>query len=60
MTTNPLLATGDLPRFSAIRPEHVRPAVQTVLKENRQALESLLADIESRQVDFDHDIVFLE
>ncbi|MGM0413195.1 MAG: oligopeptidase A [Pseudomonadota bacterium] len=33
---NPLLRDFDLPPFSAIRPEHVEPAVDTVLAENRQ------------------------
>ena len=39
---NPLLELSDLPRFSAIRPEHVEPAVDQVLAENRAALQSLL------------------
>jgi oligopeptidase A len=60
MTANPLLATGDLPRFSAIRPEHVRPALREILDENRGELERLLADAASRRADFDHDIVSLE
>ncbi|MFP4696560.1 oligopeptidase A [Thiohalospira sp.] len=33
---NPLLSDFDLPPFSAIRPEHVEPAIDTVLAENRQ------------------------
>ena len=33
---NPLLRDFDLPPFSAIRPEHVEPAVDAVLAENRQ------------------------
>jgi len=60
MTANPLLATDDLPRFSAIRPEHVRAALREVLDENRQELERLLADADSRRADFDHDVVSLE
>jgi len=60
MTTNPLLATGGLPEFSAIRPEHVRPALREVLDENRRELEQLLANANSRRADFDHDIVALE
>ena len=36
---NPLLAQGPLPAFTAIRPEHVEPAVRQVLAEQRAALE---------------------
>lgn len=43
MTTNPLLAPEGLPAFSRIRPEHVAPALETVLAANRAALEALLA-----------------
>jgi oligopeptidase A len=60
MIANPLLAAGDLPRFSTIRPEHVRPALQEVLDENRRQLEQLLASADSRRANFDHDIVSLE
>ena len=38
---NPLLAAGDLPRFAAIEPEHVEPAVQWLLRTNRDALDGL-------------------
>ncbi|MDR3418344.1 MAG: M3 family metallopeptidase [Nevskia sp.] len=43
---NPLLepaAPGTLPAFDRIRPEHAEPALDTVLAENRAALERLLA-----------------
>lgn len=40
--TNPLLDQSGLPRFSEIRPEHVRPALEQVLAENRAARERLL------------------
>ena len=40
--TNPLLDLAQLPRFGAILPEHVGPALDQVLAENRHALESLL------------------
>ena len=33
--TNPLLTATDLPSFSAIQPEHVEPALDQVLAENR-------------------------
>ena len=35
--TNPLLDFSGLPRFSAIRPEHVGPAVDALLAEARAA-----------------------
>jgi oligopeptidase A len=35
---NPLLAPGALPAFTAIRPEHVEPAVRQVLADQRAAL----------------------
>jgi oligopeptidase A len=35
---NPLLAGQALPRFSAIKPEHVEPAVRELLAEQRRAL----------------------
>ena len=40
---NPLLDVSQPPRFGAIRPEHVGPALDRVLAENRRALEHLLA-----------------
>ncbi|RMD69806.1 MAG: oligopeptidase A, partial [Gammaproteobacteria bacterium] len=40
---NPLLKDWPLPPFSAIRPEHIEPALDRVLAENRRALEGLLA-----------------
>jgi oligopeptidase A len=39
---NPLLDHSGLPRFSKIHPEHVRPALEQVLTENRAARERLL------------------
>ncbi len=41
--TNPLLESHDLPPFSAIRPEHIEPAVRQLLDENRAKLQALLA-----------------
>jgi len=41
-TQNPLLDFAGLPRFGAIRPEHVTPALDQVLAENRALKESLL------------------
>jgi oligopeptidase A len=39
---NPLLQSGELPRFEAIEPRHVRPAIERLIAENRQQLEDLL------------------
>ncbi|MDZ7621889.1 MAG: oligopeptidase A [Candidatus Competibacteraceae bacterium] len=41
--TNPLLAAADLPSYAAIQSEHVEPAIDQVLTDNRAALERLLA-----------------
>jgi oligopeptidase A len=40
---NPLLQAFDLPPYSAIRPEHVEPAVDSILAESRAAMTRLLA-----------------
>jgi oligopeptidase A len=49
MTTgNPLLADSALPAFSQVKPEHVLPAVETVLAEYRAAVDALVADPRSR------------
>ncbi|MBI1889218.1 MAG: M3 family metallopeptidase [Burkholderiales bacterium] len=45
---NPLLDFSDLPRFDAVKPEHVTPAVDTLLRENRTVvaqLEAPMADV---------------
>ncbi|MEJ5210301.1 MAG: M3 family metallopeptidase [Burkholderiales bacterium] len=41
---NPLLDFSGLPQFDKIRPEHVTPAVDTLLAENRALVERLVAD----------------
>ncbi len=41
--TNPLLEFDGLPRFSAILPEHVEAAVDTLLADNRTRIAALLA-----------------
>ncbi|MEQ6890195.1 oligopeptidase A [Halomonas sp. CS7] len=46
MPSNPLLDSHDLPPFDAIRPEHVVPAVEELLAENRAAIEALVASAE--------------
>ncbi|MFG6668774.1 oligopeptidase A [Halomonas sp. HNIBRBA4712] len=42
MSHNPLLETHELPPFADIRAEHIVPAVDTLLEESRQAIESLV------------------
>ena len=39
---NPLLQSYDLPPFSAIRAEHVQPAIETILADNRAAIAEIL------------------
>jgi oligopeptidase A len=43
MPTNPLLDTHDLPLFDQIRPEHVAPAMDTLLADSEAALEAVVA-----------------
>lgn len=47
-TTNPLLANGELPAFSAIAPAHVNPAIDEVLADFRAAVDRLTADPAAR------------
>lgn len=42
MSTNPLLDAHSLPPFTEIRPEHVRPAIETLLAESRRAVQALV------------------
>jgi len=39
---NPLLTNFDLPPYSKIKAEHVEPAIDSILKTNRQAINNLL------------------
>ena len=41
--TNPLQNTSDLPTFSAIKPEHIVPAITEQLNDNRSHLEQLIS-----------------
>ena len=41
--SNPLLSMTGLPPFSRIRPEHVLPALQQAIDDNRKQVEALLA-----------------
>jgi oligopeptidase A len=47
-TSNPLLADDALPAFSKIRPEHVLPAVESVLADYRAAVDRIVADAQPR------------
>ena len=38
LSSNPLLASRVLPAFSAIKPEHIEPAVRELLADQRRAL----------------------
>ncbi|MEO8011153.1 MAG: M3 family metallopeptidase, partial [Dokdonella sp.] len=49
--TNPLLETEGLPHFSAIRPEHVEPAIDTILAEYQAGIDALLASSAPRTFD---------
>ena len=40
--SNPLLQNFDLPPYSAIKPEHVEPAIDSILADSRAALVSIL------------------
>ena len=44
MTDNPLLHLGDTPRFPDIRPEHIRPAMETAMAEARAELAKIKAE----------------
>ncbi|MDR3387787.1 MAG: M3 family metallopeptidase [Rudaea sp.] len=47
-TPNPLLTDSPLPRFSAIEPAHVLPAVDATLADYRARIDALLADATPR------------
>jgi oligopeptidase A len=55
-TTNPLLdPSGELPAFSAIRPEHVEPAIDRLIANQRAGIDRITAVGATR--DFDHVIL---
>lgn len=41
--SNPLLTTADLPNYAAIQPQHVEPALDQTLADNRAAIDQLLS-----------------
>ncbi|UPG94473.1 M3 family metallopeptidase [Luteibacter aegosomatissinici] len=55
-TTNPLLdPSGELPAFSAIRPEHIEPAIDRLIANQRAGIDQITAAGATR--DFDHVIL---
>jgi oligopeptidase A len=44
--TNPLLEQDGLPAFSRIKPEHVEPAIDVLLAENRSEIQRLLEQVD--------------
>ena len=40
--SNPLLEMSELPPFSKIKPEHIEPAIDSVLSDSRQQIQNLL------------------
>lgn len=58
-TTNPLLdPSGDLPAFSAIRPEHIEPAIDRLIADQKAGVDAITASGAPR--DFDHVILAQE
>jgi oligopeptidase A len=55
---NPLLDFSDLPRFDAVKPEHVSPAIATLLDENRAIVANL--EVPMPQVAWDNFVAPLE
>ncbi|VEB40812.1 Oligopeptidase A [Chromobacterium violaceum] len=43
MSQNPLLDFSDLPRFDAIKPEHITPALDVLLADARAAIDAVVA-----------------
>ena len=57
-TDNPLLDFSGLPRFDAIRPEHVTPAIDALLEQSRAAVAALEASTDA--VSWDNFVLPLE
>lgn len=45
--SNPLLQTHELPPFSKILPEHIKPAVEEIISDNETVIDALLAEKQS-------------
>lgn len=56
--SNPLLDTSSLPRFDEIKPNHVLPAIKQLIANNREQLDTLLA--ENPNPDFESLVVPIE
>jgi oligopeptidase A len=48
LLANPLLNDTSLPAFSAIRPEHVLPAIKATIADHRARIDALTADTQPR------------
>lgn len=59
-TTNPLLDFSNLPRFDAIRPEHVTPAIDRLIAHARGVVGQLEAPADAVAVTWDNFVVPLE
>lgn len=44
MNANPLLDFSDLPRFDLVQPEHVKPAIESLLASGRELITRLTDD----------------
>ena len=42
VTDNPLLVQHDIPHFSSIKAEHIKPALEAIITDNQQAIEHLI------------------
>ena len=60
MTTNPLLDSTELPKFSAVLPEHIEPALLQTLEQNRERLDELLNRADRTELTFEDGILPLE
>jgi oligopeptidase A len=58
--TNPLLEFRETPPFSLIKPEHVVPAIQSVLEENRKAIAAVATLGETASYTWDNLVAALE
>ncbi|MFC3107094.1 M3 family metallopeptidase [Undibacterium arcticum] len=57
---NPLLDFSDLPRFDLIKPEHVTPAIDSVLAQNRALVARLEAPADPQSISWDNFVAPLE
>ena len=55
---NPLLSMMGLPPFQHIKPEHVEPALEAIIKSNREQIEKLLHKAVEDQQNYTWDNLF--